>query len=79
MHESTQARRVTRKLLGPVALHHEAKHHRIRIPLSNRLPAEAALILGGMRRICHDSIVSLLSNGSRLSCGAELKGSQTEC
>jgi hypothetical protein len=57
MHESTQARRVTRELLAPAALHREAEYDGIRVLLGNRLPAKATLVFGGVRRIWHNSVV----------------------
>jgi len=53
MHESTQASRVTRELLGPAALHRKAEQHRIRVLLGNRFAAEAALVSREIRRIWH--------------------------
>jgi len=70
MHESPQARCVTRKLLAPASLHRNVQRNRVRILLDNRLTTKAALVTRGIRRSSHSPVGSLLSNGMRLSCGA---------
>jgi len=75
MHKAPQARCVTRELLAPASLHRNVQRNRVRILLDNGLTTKTALVTRVIRRSWHSSEGSLLSNGSRLSCGALMKDS----